>query len=104
MDTNSRVVNVSVTFKNTDASDALKTYAEEKIGNVMRKFVHHDTETNVVLRVEKNRQVAEASFRADGAVFSGKESSEDLYASIDLLVDSITRQLRRHKEKLTKHH
>ncbi|MFM1849093.1 MAG: ribosomal subunit interface protein [Pseudomonadota bacterium] len=101
---NGKLVNVNITFRNTDATDALKTYATDKISNCVSKFVHHDTEAHVVLKVERNRQIAEVSLHSDGADFAGREESDNLYASIDALTDSISQQLRRHKDKLTKHH
>ena len=104
MSENARVINVNITFRNTEATDALKSYATEKIRNCLKKFVHHDTEAHVVLKVEKNRQIAEITCRSDGADFNAKEESGDLYASIDTLVDSLTHQLRKHKDKLTAHH
>jgi putative sigma-54 modulation protein len=97
-------VKVSLNFRNTDPTDSLSGYAEEKVRNCVQKFAHHDTEVRVVLSVEKNRQIAEAQFHCDGADFSGKQESEDLYASIDALVDSLSTQLRKHKDRLTKHH
>ena len=101
---NSRVVNLNITFRNTDATDAIKSYATEKITSCLKKFVHHDVEANLVLLVEKKRQQAEISFHVDGADFSCSEESTDLYASIDKLVSSIGGQLRKHKEKITSHH
>ncbi len=97
-------VHLNITFKNTEASDALRQYANDKLCPCLAKFVHHDTEAHLVLRVEKNRQVADISFRTDGADFRGSEENMDMYAAIDALVDSLTKQLRKHKEKLTSHH
>ena len=53
-----------------------------------------------MLSVEKTRHIAEASFRADGADFKASKESDDLYTSIDGLVDNISSQLRKHKEKI----
>ena len=100
----SKNVAVNVTFRNTNGTDPLRTYAVEKISSCLKKFVHHDTEVHVVLTVEKNRQVAEISFHADGTDFRGKEETKDLYAAIDALVDTLSGQLRKHKEKITSHH
>lgn len=97
-------INVNITFKNTEATDALKTYASDKMSHCIQKFVHRNTDAHVVLKVEKNRHIAEVSFHTDGRDFAAKEESADLYASIDALVDSITHQLRKHKERLTQHH
>src|SRR4051794_30029366 len=102
---NSKIVNVNIAFRNIDPTDALRTYAAEKISHCLQKFVHHDTEAHVVLKVEKNsRQIAEVTFRTDGADFAGHEQSEDMYTSIDSLINNITRQLSKHKEKITSHH
>lgn len=98
------IVNMNITFRNTDSTDAIKQYAEEKISGCLKKFLHKDTEVNAVLSVEKNRHIAEVSFNASGTVFKASEESEDLYASIDLLIDTLSRQLRKHKEKIAKHH
>lgn len=100
----SRLINVSITFLHTDPTDPLKTYATEKVTNCVQKFVHQDTEAHVVLKVEKNRHIAEVAIHCDGADFSVKEECGDLYASIDKMVDVLASQLRKHKEKLTKHH
>jgi putative sigma-54 modulation protein len=99
-----RTVIIHVTFKNTEATDALRAYATEKMSHCLKKFVHSDTEAHVTLRVEKLQQIAEINFHSDGKDFVGKEESLDLYASIDELSDSITQQLRKHKEKVTSHH
>ena len=101
---NSKVVRINTTFRNTEATDALRSYATEKLTHCLHKFVHRDTEAHVVLKVEKNSQIAEVSLHADGADFNAKEACGDMYAAIDALVDSLTHQLRKHKEKITKHH
>ncbi|MDC0357726.1 ribosome-associated translation inhibitor RaiA [Oligoflexia bacterium] len=100
----SKIVNVNIAFKNTEATAALKTYATEKVTNCLKKFIHHDTEAHVVLKVEKNRHIAEIRFNTDGTNIAGSEESADLYASIDTLVDSLASQLRKHKEKMQKKH
>ena len=98
-----KLINVNITFRNTASTDALKQYAVEKLTNCLRKFVHQDTDVTFVLSVEKNRQIAEATFYTDGSPFNVKHESGDLYASIDGLCDSLTQQLRKNKEKLTDH-
>lgn len=102
--TENRMIQVNITFKNTESTDALRAYATDKVNNCLKKFVHHDTETHVVLKVERTRQIAEISFHTDGHDFAAKEESEDLYVSIDALVNTLTQQLRKHKERMTQHH
>jgi putative sigma-54 modulation protein len=97
-------VHLNITFRNTESTEPLKEYATEKIAGCVRKFAHQDTEAHLVLSVEKKRHIAEVTFHMDGADFVGKEESSDLYASIDSLVNSLSQQLRKHKERITSHH
>ncbi|MFO0416926.1 MAG: ribosome hibernation-promoting factor, HPF/YfiA family [Pseudomonadota bacterium] len=104
MSESSKVVHVNIAFLNLEATDALKRYATDKVTHCVEKFARHDTEAHVVLKVEKTRQIAELSMHLSGADFIVKEESESLYASIDMLTDSLSQQLRRHKDKATRHH
>ena len=104
MPDNSKIISINIAFRNTEATDALKKYASEKLTSCLKKFVRQDIEAQVILLVEKKRQIAEITFNNDGASFKNREESDDMYKSIDMLVDSLTNQLRRHKEKITKHH
>ena len=104
MPNSNKQINVNLTFKNTEATEALKNYAQEKLSHCLSKFAHQDTEAHLVLSVEKSRQIAEVSFHTDGHDFKAKEESNDLYASIDALVGTISQQLRKHKEKITAHY
>jgi putative sigma-54 modulation protein len=105
MSTEPKNINVNIAFKNTEATNALKEHATDKIKNCLSKFAHQDQlEAHVVLNVEKNRQIAEVTCRADGADFVARQESDDMYAAIDGLIEPLSQQLRKHKEKMTKHH
>lgn len=104
MGNKSKIVSVNIAFKNIEATDSLKTYATDKLSSCVKKYAHHDTEVHLVLKVEKKRQIAEVSLHNDGADFKNSETTDDMYKSIDSLIDSLSKQLRRHKEKITKHH
>lgn len=95
---------ISTTFRNVESSAAIRTYAEEKLSKSLLKFIHQDTSAHVILKVEKLRHIAEIAFNWRGKEVAAKEESEDLYKAIDLLVDSLSQQLRKLKEKLTQHH
>ena len=99
-----KLVNVNIAFRNIEPTEPLKECANDKISHCLQKYVHHDTEAHIVLKVEKTRQIAELSFRTDGADFIATEESTDMYATIDKLVDNISRQLSKHKSKMTSHH
>ncbi|HET8563993.1 MAG TPA: ribosome-associated translation inhibitor RaiA [Candidatus Binatia bacterium] len=92
-------VKVSVTFRHTEPTDALKHYAEDKIHKIGKYFAR-PLEAHVVLSVDsRERQMAEVSFQIQGTTIHSKEETADLYSAIDLVMDKIERQIQKHKEK-----
>jgi len=90
--------------KNIEITDAIRDYVEQKILKAVSHFKHLTNEVDVNLSVAKNprissKQSAEVTLYVDGAVVRAEESSENLYASIDLVANKISRQLRKYKEK-----
>jgi putative sigma-54 modulation protein len=93
----------NITFRQLAATDALKNYAEEKVERV-KKYLDRAGEAHVVLSLERHLHHADITIQSGAFVLRGREKSEDMYASIDLAMDKIERQLRRYKEKLKNHH
>jgi len=92
-------VKTSVTFRHTEPTEALKHYAEEKIQKI-GKYFKRPLEAHVVLSVEgRQRQVAEVTLQARGMTIHGREETDDLYSAIDLLIDKVDQQVRKHKTK-----
>lgn len=93
-------VKVSVTFRHTQPTEALKRYAAEKVHKI-GKYFYRPLEAHVVLSVDsKNRQLAEITLQARGLTIHGREETEDLYSAIDLLMDKVEQQIRKYKTKL----
>lgn len=90
-------MNIAITFRHLESSDAIKTYAEEKIGK-LQKFLHRPMQANITLSVEKNNQVVEVQVNAGSEHFESKESSENMYASIDRVVDKLQHQMQHAKD------
>lgn len=91
--------------KNIEITAAIREYVNQKIEKAVNHFQNITTEVDVNLSVARNprinsKQTAEVTIYANGTVIRAQESSEDLYASIDLVADKIYRQLRKYKEKL----
>ena len=93
---------VSVTFKHLEPTDAIRSYAEEKVAKT-KKYLDNPVDAKVVLSVEKFRHIAEINLMVNGIAISATEATEDMYSSIDNVMDKIERQLRRHKERIKKH-
>lgn len=96
---NEAMVHVSVTFRHTESTPALKAYATEKLTHCLKKYVIAETETHVVLAVEKRDQSAEVTLHFRGQDVTAKAVTEDLYSAIDKVVDLIATQIRKLKEK-----
>jgi len=97
---------------NFEVTDALKAYADQKLGKPLETFgslLNGDCELH--LKVEsrglhdaehrgKEAHIAEATaFCIDKHVINARSENEDMYASIDELTDTLTRSLRKYKEK-----
>lgn len=92
-------MNIQITARNINLTDAIRQYAEKKVSK-LEKYSDHITEASVLLEVQKNVHSVEVLLSAKGVFMKGLEKSEDLYASIDLAVDKIEKQLIKYKEKL----
>lgn len=92
-------MNIQITVRNVELTDAIRSYVEKKVSKV-KKYFEQVIEIHVVLDVQKNVHIAEILVNAKGVFLKGIEKSEDLYASIDLAMDKIERQLVKYKEKL----
>ena len=88
-----------ITGRNINVTPGLKAAVEEKIGKLERYF-NQDTEVNITLTVEKDRQKIEVTIPVKGNIIRAEESSNDMYVSIDLVEEIIERQLRKYKNKL----
>ena len=94
---------IAVTFRHMESSDAVRSYVEEKLAKV-KKYVEEPIDAQVVLSVQKKiNHRAEVTMVAKGLTMKSAEEKDDMYAAIDLMVDKIERQLKRYKEKLKRH-
>lgn len=98
---------VQVTGKNVEVAETLKEYAREKLARLDR---HLGDGTRVELELETERnpsiadsQIAEATIWTKGPTLRARETSGDMRASIDSLVDKLERQAQRYREKRRRH-
>jgi putative sigma-54 modulation protein len=96
-------VRLQVKGKNVEVSDSLKTYAQEKLGK-LDKHLNDAARLELELAIEKNpsiseNQIAEGTIWTKGPVLRARESSPDMRASIDMLVEKLERQARRYRDK-----
>jgi putative sigma-54 modulation protein len=96
-------MHLSVTFRHMDASDPLREYAVEKLHKI-RKYFPDPIQAHVVLSTEKHLHHADVNITLhNGIVLKGRESTEDMYSSLDLVTAKIERQVRKYKERIRTH-
>jgi putative sigma-54 modulation protein len=100
-------VRLQVKGKNVEVNDSLKSYAQEKLGK-LDKHLNETTRLELELAVERNpsisaNQIAEATVWTKGPILRARESSPDMRASIDQLVEKLERQARRYRDKRRRH-
>ena len=93
---------LNLTGHHMNITPAIRSYVENKFERLERHF-DHVTNAHVVLTIEKERQKAEATIHVNRGNIHADAEHNDMYAAIDSLVDKLDRQVKKHKEKLTKH-
>ncbi|MDX9714771.1 MAG: ribosome-associated translation inhibitor RaiA [Dissulfurispiraceae bacterium] len=93
-------MNIVVSGRHIEITQALRSYSEEKIG-VLDKYVANISEAQVTLSVEKKyRQKAEVLLKVNGVMIQAESISEDIYASIDEVSEKLEKQIKKYKEKM----
>mgnify|MGYP003382277798 FL=1 len=95
-------MNLNITGHHLEVTPAIHDYVTSKLDRVIRHF-DHVTAVHVILSVEKLRQKAEVTVHVSGKDIFVEAEDENLYASIDALVDKLDRQVLKHKEKKKDH-
>lgn len=93
-------MNIHVTFKQLDSSEQLKGYAVKRLEKLSR-FISDDenVEIFVTLSVDKFRHKADVNIRGKHLHVSALEQSDDMYASIDMVLDKLEAQVKKHHDK-----
>jgi putative sigma-54 modulation protein len=85
---------IAFTFHNLEPSEPLKTYAAEKLGK-LEKYMHGAANVLVTFSVERHQHCVDVSIHAGAETYVGHEQQEDMYASINLVVDKLRHQVSR---------
>jgi putative sigma-54 modulation protein len=94
---------ITVTFRHVDPTPALRSYAEDKLTRVARKYLRRPGDAHVILGVSKERHVAEITLQADHVSMFAKETTHDLYSAIDLAVEKLEHQAQKLKARRREH-
>lgn len=94
---------VDIHFKHMDASDSLRDYAQEK-SLKLKKYL--DGKVHITWTFDRDHGEFISHCHAVGSHLDifGEGRSEEAYATVDMAVAKLEKQLRRHKEIITNHH
>ena len=92
-------MNINITGRNIDLTEGIKSAITDKLSR-LEKYFAPDTTVNTTLSVEKDRQKIEVTIPMKGNILRAEQVSDDMYVTIDLIVDVIERQLKKHKNKM----
>jgi putative sigma-54 modulation protein len=96
-------MNIHTRGDRIELTDALKDYVEKKLSKLERYFETPLTaDVNVTLSVIKDLHTIEVTIPMTGVMLRAEEKNTDMYASIDLVVDKLERQIRKHKTKVNR--
>lgn len=86
-------MNISITFRHMDSSDAIKRYAGEKLAKLQR-FLRQPMSGKVTVSIDRLKHVVEARISSGGEHLEAHDKSDDMYSAIDLVMDKLERQIR----------
>ncbi len=91
-------MNLNLTGRHLEITPAIREHVISKLDKVKRHF-DNVIDINVILSVDKLKQMAEASVHLSGKTIFAETEDSNLYVAIDSLIDSLDRQILKHKEK-----
>ncbi len=89
-------MNIAITFRQMESTDSVKGYAHDKVGR-LQKFLREPMKGQVTLSCQSRQHSAEVNLQAGGSHYHAHDTSEDMYASIDKVIDKLERQIRQGK-------
>ena len=90
---------ITITGRNIELTPGIKEAVEEKLSK-LEKYFKPETVVNVTLSVEKERQKIEVTIPTKGHTIRAEEVSNDMYVSIDLVEETLERQLIKYRTKI----
>ncbi|MHB9782832.1 ribosome hibernation-promoting factor, HPF/YfiA family [Streptococcus sp. 10F2] len=96
----------SIRGENIEVTEAIRDYVTAKLEK-LSKYFHEDQELDVRVNLKVYREKTakvEVTIPLGSLTLRAEDVSQDLYGSVDLVVDKIDRQIRKNKTKIEKKH
>lgn len=90
---------VAITGKHIEITDSMRNQTEAKLSK-LDKYFNQEVDVKVSVSAFRNNQKIEVTIPVNRSVIRAEATDSDLYNAMDLVVDKLGRQLRKHKTKL----
>jgi putative sigma-54 modulation protein len=94
-------MNINIRGKHIELTDALKDYVLKRVGK-LAKYSDDFKDVQVKLMVERDRHRIEVTAPLNGIILRGEEETEDMYSSIDMVVEKLERQIDKYRTRINK--
>lgn len=94
-------MNINVRSRKNDVTPAMREYAEKRLAK-FDKMMGGVDDVTVLHNVAKDTHIVEVTIFVDGIILRSEVLGDDMYACIDLAVEKLERQVRKHKTRLEK--
>lgn len=95
-------MDLQMSFKQMDASDAIKFYTQEKC-ETLTKYFQGRISVEWIFSVEKDVHIAHCHLMGNNMNYFAQAETQEMHASVDMAIDKIERQIRKHKEVVKDH-
>ncbi|HEX3038299.1 MAG TPA: ribosome-associated translation inhibitor RaiA [Oscillospiraceae bacterium] len=92
---------ISISGRKVNLKENFKDLAKKKLSRFDRIF-KEDAEANVVVTVERNRQIVEITIQQPGMMCRAEAANDEMNDALDQVISSLGRQIRKNKTKLAK--
>lgn len=92
---------INVRGKNVEVTPALQEYVVKRL-HKLEKYFNTEIEAQATLDVVRGDHIVEVTISIDGLLLRAEEATGDMYASIDLVVDKLERQMHKYKTKINR--
>lgn len=93
---------LNITGQHVEITEAIREFITTKFARLEHYF-DRINQVYIVLKVEKLTQIIDATLHVNGGELHASAEHQDMYAAIDAIIDKLTRQLTKHKDKLKQH-
>ncbi len=93
---------IAIRGKNIKLTDALQAYVNDKVKKIGKYFDRAEIDVQVSLEVKREKHIVEVTAYVNGLILRGEEATDDMYASIDGVIEKIERQIRKYKTRINR--